>query len=80
MRRSSSPSGEARTKCCIRNESECGSSEMPCIEVVCGAVLSRLRVFGEEEWAQLKDHDRPPDAVYVEGIGWVAAVPCHVMN
>jgi hypothetical protein len=53
---------------------------MPCIEVMCDAVLSRLRVFGEEEWAQLKDHDRPPDAVYVEGIGWVAAVPCHVMN
>jgi hypothetical protein len=43
-------------------------------------VLSRLRVFGEEEWAQLKVHDRPPETVYAEGLGWVAAVRCQIMN
>ncbi len=80
MRRSSSPSGKGRAKYPIRDESPCGSSELPCIEVMCGAELCRLHVFAEEEWAQLKDHERPPEAFYAEGLGWVAAVPCRVMN
>jgi hypothetical protein len=76
MQRSSSPSGKARTEFSIQRR----SSEMPGVEVMCGAVLSRLHVFGEEECPQLKDHDRPPETIYAEGLGWVAAVRVEVMN
>ena len=73
-------SGKARAKYSIRRDSECELTTKPCIEVMCGAVLSRLHVFSDDEWAQLKTHERPLKAVYVEGLGWVAAVPCQTMN
>jgi hypothetical protein len=62
------------------NDSECEFNSKPCIEVMCGAVLSRLRVFSEEQWMKLEDHERPVEAVYADGLGWVSAVACHVMN
>ena len=80
MRPSSGLPGRARANYSIRNDSEFQFSNKPCIEVICGAVLSRLHVFSDDEWAQLNAHERPLEAVYVEGLGWVAAIRCHVMN
>jgi hypothetical protein len=50
------------------------------IELMCGAVLCRLQVFSDQNWARLEAHERPLEAIYADGLGWVAAVPCHVMN
>ena len=80
MRRSSGPSEIARTKYLIRNDSERKLDSNAHIEVMSGAVLCRLQVFSDDEWARLKIHERPSEAVYAKGLGWVAAVPCQIMN
>jgi hypothetical protein len=69
MQRSSGPPGKARARFSIRNDSGCGLNDKPCIEVMCGPVLSRLHVFSHDEWLQLRSHERPLEAVYVDGIG-----------
>jgi hypothetical protein len=79
MRPSSGTPGRVRAKYPIRNDSGFELSK-PCVEVMCGPVLSRLCVFSDDEWARLKVQERPPQAVFAEGLGWVAAVRCHVMN
>jgi hypothetical protein len=80
MRPSSGLPRRARANYSIRNDSELEVSARPCIEVMRGAVLSRLHVLSDEEWTQLKADECPLEAVYVEGIGWVAAMPCQIMN
>ena len=80
MRHSIGPSGKARATDSVRHDSEGGLNDKPCIEVMCDAVLSRLCVFSDGEWAQLEDHERPLEAAYFERLGWVAAVPCQIMN
>jgi hypothetical protein len=80
MRPSSGTPGRTRAKYPTRNDSEFELTNKPCIEVMCGAVLSHLHVFSEEQWAQLRAQERPLEAVYVEGLGWVAAIPYQVMN
>ena len=79
MRPSCGTPGSAREKYPIRSDSGFELSE-PSIEVMCGAVLSRLCVFSDDEWARLRTHERPSKAVYAKGLGWVAAVSYQVMN
>jgi hypothetical protein len=52
----------------------------PAIEVMCGPVLSSLQIFSDDEWAQLRLNERTLAAVYVDGIGWITAVPRQIMN
>lgn len=45
-----------------------------------GGVLCRVRVWSREHWDALPEQDRPARAVYVEGLGWVVALPVGVVN
>jgi hypothetical protein len=50
------------------------------IQVLCGPVLCRLRVWSESHWAALSPSQRPTHAHFVAGLGWVVAVPEVTMN
>jgi hypothetical protein len=48
--------------------------------VICGSMLCRLRVWTEEEWADLQEAERPACFVHAPGLGWVGAVPLYSLN
>ena len=50
------------------------------IPVICGSMLCRLRVWTEEEWANLADTERPTSFVHAPGLGWVGAEPVCSQN
>lgn len=50
------------------------------IEVLIGAALCELRVWTEEEWAALPEHERPTQFVHAPGLGWVGGVPAVSLN
>jgi hypothetical protein len=52
----------------------------PRIEIVIGSVLCHLRVWTEEEWAALAEHERPLQFVHAPGLGWVGGTPITVLN
>ena len=43
-------------------------------------MLCRLRVWTEEEWADLQEAERPACFVHAPGLGWVGAVPLYSLN
>jgi hypothetical protein len=50
------------------------------VEVLCGPFVCRLRVWTDAAWAGLAPHERPPEAEYFPGLGWVGAVPVGGLN
>ena len=52
----------------------------PPVEVLCGPLLCRLRVWSDAEWAALPASERPARADHFPGLGWVGAVPVAAMN
>jgi hypothetical protein len=50
------------------------------IEIVIGSALCDLRVWSEEEWAALPEHERPLEFVHAPGLGWVGGVPTIRLN
>ncbi len=50
------------------------------IYVMVGAVLCRLAVWSDREWADLPDQCRPQTVEHVPGLGWVGAVPVENLN
>jgi hypothetical protein len=50
------------------------------IQVLCGPVLCRLRVWSESQRAALPPCRRPTHARFAAGLGWIVAVPQRVMN
>jgi hypothetical protein len=48
--------------------------------VIYGSMHCRLRVWTEEEWANLQETQRPFIFVHAPGLGWVGAVPLHSLN
>jgi hypothetical protein len=54
--------------------------EVPTIEVLCGPLLCRLRVWSDAEWAELPAWQRPARADHFAGLGWVGAVPVACTN
>jgi hypothetical protein len=48
--------------------------------VICGSMLCRLRVWTEEEWADLPETRRPTWFVQAPGLGWVGAVRLSSLN
>ncbi len=50
------------------------------LPVICGSMLCRLRVWTEEEWADLQETERPTWFVHAPGLGWVDAVPLCSLN
>lgn len=50
------------------------------IPLVVNSMVCMLRVWSEEEWAELPEADRPIEYVHAPGMGWVGAVPIEGMN
>jgi hypothetical protein len=50
------------------------------IQILCGHVLCRLRVWSESQWAAVPPSRRPTYAHFAAGLGWIVAVPESVMN
>jgi hypothetical protein len=50
------------------------------IEILVGSALCDLRVWSEEEWAALAEHERPLQFVHAPGLGWVGAAPVVALN
>ncbi|MDR3638162.1 MAG: hypothetical protein P4L84_30440 [Isosphaeraceae bacterium] len=50
------------------------------IEILIGSALCDLRVWTEEEWAALPEHERPLQFVHAPGLGWVGGVPTIRLN
>jgi hypothetical protein len=42
--------------------------------------LGRLEVWSESRWDATDERERPARAEYVEGLGWVVAVPVRDLN
>jgi hypothetical protein len=49
-------------------------------EIVIGSALCDLKVWTEEEWAALPEHERPLKYVHAPGLGWVGGVPILRLN
>jgi hypothetical protein len=45
-----------------------------------GEGLARLQVWTQAEWDRLEEAERPTLAEYLEGLGWVVAVPVRDVN
>jgi hypothetical protein len=54
--------------------------EAPPVEITCGPLLCRLRVWSDAEWAELPAEERPARVERFTGLGWVGAVPVSNMN
>lgn len=50
------------------------------IQVVCGSTLCELRIWDEVEWEMIRPAQRPTQAVHVQGLGWIVAVPVVFLN
>lgn len=50
------------------------------VEVISGGMLCRLRVWNDQEWAQLPEKQRPREFAKVPGLGWIGAVPIAGLN
>jgi len=50
------------------------------IEILIGSALCDLRVWTEEEWAALPEHERPLQFVHAPGLGWVGGAPVARLN
>jgi hypothetical protein len=50
------------------------------IYVMDQATFCRLRVWTEQEWADLPPESRPPIYVHAPGLGWVGAEPIAILN
>jgi hypothetical protein len=50
------------------------------VPVICGSMLCRLRVWTEEEWADLPETQRPSCFMHAPGLGWVGADPVCSQN
>jgi hypothetical protein len=45
-----------------------------------GGGLARLQIWTRPEWDPLEPAERPALAEYVDGLGWVVAVPVRDLN
>jgi hypothetical protein len=61
--------------------SESKATTLPAtIELISGSMLCRLKVWNDQEWADLPEQQRPRDHAHVPGLGWVGAVPIAGIN
>jgi hypothetical protein len=72
-----SPSGAMGAR--VRSDVSAPRAPAP-IEVTCGGMLCRLRVWSDSEWAALPVSERPLEWTHVPGLGWVGAVPVASLN
>ena len=56
-----------------------GTSSNP-IEFTCAGFLCRLQIWEDSRWESLPAHERPIEVEFIDGLGWVGAVPVRCLN